>query len=79
MNLSEHVTLKEFCDSNTATAKGINNTITDPVHLENAKKLALSVFEPIRAHVGHEIKINSGYRSKALNKAIYLKIVKNSL
>lgn len=70
MNLSEHVTLKEFCDSNTATAKGINNTITDPVHLENAKKLALSVFEPIRAHVGHPIKINSGYRSKALNKAI---------
>lgn len=70
MKLSEHVTLKEFCDSNTATAKGINNTITDPVHLESAKKLALNVFEPIRAHVGHPIKINSGYRSKALNKAI---------
>jgi zinc D-Ala-D-Ala carboxypeptidase len=70
MKLSEHVTLKEFCDSNTATARGINNTITNPVHLENAKKWAINVFEPLRAHVGHAIKINSGYRSAALNKAI---------
>jgi hypothetical protein len=70
MNLSKFVTLKEFCDSNTATARGINNTITNPVHLENAKKWAINVFEPIRAHVGHVIDINSGYRSAALNKAI---------
>jgi len=70
MKLSQFVTLKEFCDSKTATARGINNTITNPVHLENAKKWATNVFEPIRAHVGHAININSGYRSAALNKAI---------
>jgi hypothetical protein len=70
MKLSQFVTLKEFCDSKTATARGINNTITNPVHLENAKKWAINVFEPLRAHVGHAININSGYRSAALNKAI---------
>jgi len=70
MQLSEHVTLKEFCDSNTAKAKGIDNTIVNSVHLENAKKLALNVFEPIRDHVGKAIRINSGYRSAGLNKAI---------
>jgi zinc D-Ala-D-Ala carboxypeptidase len=70
MKLSEHVTLNEFCNSNTANAKGINNTIIDPTHLENAKRLALNVFEPLRSHVGHAININSGYRSAALNKAI---------
>jgi hypothetical protein len=70
MNLSKNVTLAEFCHSNTAVAKGIDNTIKDPVHLENAKRWAENVFQPIREHLGKPIKINSGYRSKALNKAI---------
>jgi hypothetical protein len=70
MNLSKNVTLAEFCHSNTAVAKGIDNTIKDTVHLENAKRWAENVFQPIREHLGKPIKINSGYRSKALNKAI---------
>jgi zinc D-Ala-D-Ala carboxypeptidase len=70
MKLSKNVTLAEFCHSNTAVAKGIDNTIKDPVHLENAKRWAENVFQPIREHLGKPIKINSGYRSKALNKAI---------
>lgn len=70
MQLSTYVTLKEFCDSATAKSKGINNIITNSTHLANAKKWALNVFEPIRAHVGESININSGYRSAALNKAI---------
>jgi hypothetical protein len=70
MNLSKNVTLAEFCHSNTAVAKGIDNTIKDPVHLENAKRWAENVFQPIREHLGKPIKINSGYRSKNLNKAI---------
>lgn len=70
MQLSRNVSLAEFCQSNTATAKGIDNTIKDPVHLENAKRWAENVFQPLREYLNRPIKINSGYRSKALNKAI---------
>jgi hypothetical protein len=41
-----------------------------PEHLENFKKLAENIFEPIRKHFGVPIRISSGYRSKALNTAI---------
>jgi hypothetical protein len=70
MQLSKNVSLAEFCHSETAVARGIDNTIKDPVHLENAKRWAENVFQPIREYLNRPIKINSGYRSKALNKAI---------
>jgi hypothetical protein len=38
--------------------------------LENFKKLAENVFQPIREHFGVPIHISSGYRSAALNKAV---------
>jgi hypothetical protein len=41
-----------------------------PEHLENFKKLAENVFQPIREHFGVPIHISSGYRSAALNKAV---------
>jgi hypothetical protein len=41
-----------------------------PQHIENFKKLAEKVFQPIRDHFGVPIRISSGYRSAALNKAI---------
>ena len=68
--LSEHVTLAEFCHSDTAKRKGIDNTITDPIHLASAKLLCEKVFEPIREHFGVPIHISSGYRSAALNRAV---------
>ncbi len=70
MQLSKNLSLKEFCHSDTAVARGINNTITNTVHLENAKRLAENVFQPIREHLNRAIKVNSGYRSAALNAAI---------
>lgn len=69
MNLSEHVTLAEFTQSPTATLKKINQTMPFEA-LAYAKDLCEKVFEPIRAHVGKPIKINSGYRSKLLNNAV---------
>ena len=69
-NLSTHITMAEFCYSDTAKRKGIDNSITDPVHLSSAKLLCRLVFEPIREHFGIPIKLSSGYRSAALNKAI---------
>jgi len=69
MKLSEHLDLAEVTRSETAKRKGISNMPT-PEHLENFKKLAQNIFEPIRKHFGVPIHISSGYRSKALNIAI---------
>lgn len=69
MKLSEHLDLVEVTRSDTAKRKGISNQPT-PEHLENFKKLAENIFEPIRKHFGVPIYISSGYRSSALNKAI---------
>jgi len=68
--LSDHVTLTEFCHSDTAKRRAIDNTITDPKHLAAAKLLCENVFEPIRLHFGVPIHISSGYRSGALNRAV---------
>ena len=68
--LSNHVSLAEFCHSDTAKRRGIDNTIKDPSHLASAKLLCEKVFEPIREHFGVPIHISSGYRSAALNRAV---------
>lgn len=63
------MTLAEFESSPTATAKGVSNSM-NAAQIEAAKLLCEKVFEPIRAFVGKPIKINSGFRSAALNRAI---------
>jgi zinc D-Ala-D-Ala carboxypeptidase len=69
MQISKHLSLAEVSRSETAKRKGINNTPSGE-HLENFKKLADNIFEPIREHFGVPIHISSGYRSKELNSAI---------
>lgn len=69
MKLSEHLDLAEVTRSESAKRKGISNEPTVE-HLENFKKLAEHIFEPIRNHFNVPIHISSGYRSKALNAAI---------
>ena len=69
MKLSEHLDLSEVTRSDMAKRKGLSNMPT-PEHLENFKKLAENIFEPIRKHFGVPIMISSGYRSKELNTAI---------
>jgi zinc D-Ala-D-Ala carboxypeptidase len=69
MQLSKNLTLAEVTRSETAKRKGISNMPT-PEHIENFKKLAENIFQPIREHFGVPIHISSGYRSKALNAAI---------
>jgi hypothetical protein len=69
MQLSKNLTLAEVIRSESAKRKGISNEPTSE-HLENFKKLAEKVFQPIREHFGVPIHISSGYRSKALNAAI---------
>lgn len=69
MQLSKNLALSEVTRSETAKRRGISNMPT-PEHIENFKNLAENVFQPIRDHFGVPIRISSGYRSEALNKAI---------
>lgn len=69
MQLSKHLSLAEVTRSDSAKRNGISNEPTAE-HLENFKKLAEKVFEPIREHFKVPIHISSGYRSIALNKFI---------
>ena len=69
MQLSKHLSRAEFERSDAATNYGINNTMNSG-QLLNAIALAINCFEPIREHLGKPIKVNSGYRSPALNKRI---------
>lgn len=69
MKLSEHFTLEEFTRSDTAQARGIDNTPT-PTVAAALTKTAIHM-ERVRALLGNKpIKINSGYRSHALNAAV---------
>lgn len=67
--LSTHFTLEEFTRSDTATRLGIENDPTSS-HLINMGILCDKVLEPIRIHFNKPVKINSGYRSMALNMAV---------
>jgi zinc D-Ala-D-Ala carboxypeptidase len=67
--LSPHLSVEEFEFSPTAIRLEVPNKMI-PEHKENARQLALKVFEPIRAFRGAPIRINSGYRSLELNKRI---------
>ena len=69
MQLSKNLALAEVIRSETAKRKGISNMPT-PQHIENFKKLAENVFQPIREHFGVPIHISSGYRSKALTTVV---------
>ena len=69
MNLSPHFTLEEMLRSDTATKKGIENRITAE-EVDNLQRLCQKVLEPLRQHFGKPIRINSGFRCKALNDAV---------
>jgi len=67
--LSEHFTRAEFEHSETAIARGIDNRMPETL-LPAARALCVRILEPIRAHFGQPIKINSGYRCPRLNAAL---------
>ena len=69
MRISTHISYTKSILSNTATKLGINNTPPDSV-LEEMKKIAYEVFEPLRKWVEGPIKVNSFYRSEDLNRAV---------
>jgi len=69
MKLSAHLSLYEMVRSETALRHGIENH--PPLEaVENMKRLAVTVFEPIRALLWVKMHVSSGYRSYALNKIV---------
>ena len=69
MKISDHITYAEAIHSNTAKRKGIDNTPSE-AQVTAMKLLAEKIFEPLREWVGGPIKVNSFFRSEALNEAI---------
>lgn len=69
MKLTDHFTLEELIQSNTAKARGLDNIPSDE-QAAYLLKLAVTVLEPARALLGTPMKINSGFRSPALNAAV---------
>lgn len=62
-------TIAELCKSSTADKMGIGNK-PSKLAAQNLEYLAKQVLQPIRDHFGVPIKVTSGYRSPALNKAV---------
>lgn len=69
MKISPHVSYKEVTYSQTAIRKAIENDPT-PEQLANIQRLCERIFEPLREWVGAAVKLNSVFRSAALNTAI---------
>jgi len=69
MKISDHITYAEAIHSNTAKRKQIDNT-PNQTQVDAMKLLADKIFEPLRKWVGGPIKVNSFFRSVALNEKI---------
>ena len=65
MKLSKDFILQEFI----ATKTGLNNQLTSEA-LANIEFLVKNLLQPLRDAYGKPIKINSGYRSVDVNKAV---------
>ena len=69
MKLSKNFSLEELIRSSTAMKIGIDNIPNDE-HLKNLQVVVDEIAQPLRDHFGKPVRINSGYRSPALNDAI---------
>jgi hypothetical protein len=69
MRISKNFTLEELTASATAKAKGIHNE-PGQTDIVNLCGLVHNVLQPLRNWWGKEVKIGSGYRSLALNRAV---------
>jgi hypothetical protein len=69
MRLSPHFTLSELTRSEAATRGGFSNAPSAEA-TENLKALCEVILEPVRAHFGKPIRVNSGYRGPQANAAV---------
>lgn len=69
MNLTPNFTLHEMTKSEAAIRLGMDNTPTEAV-TGSLRALCEQVLQPVRDHYGKGVKVNSGYRSPEVNKAV---------
>lgn len=69
MKISKNFTLEELTASATAKTNGISNN-PGQTDIVNLCGLVHNVLQPLRSWWGKEVKIGSGYRSLALNRAV---------
>lgn len=69
VKISKHITYKEGIRSDTAIRNGIKNEPSED-QIKAMKELGKKIFEPLRAEFNEPIRINSFFRSAALNKRI---------
>lgn len=67
--MGKYFSIEELCQSNTANARGIDNTPTREVE-KNLNLLIENILDPLREQYGKPIYVNSGYRCPSLNKAV---------
>lgn len=65
----KYFSLKELCASDVATKKKIDNFPSFTI-VEHLTELTKNILEPLRVAWGSSIKVTSGYRCDALNKAV---------
>lgn len=65
----KYFTLDELCRSDTAAARGIDNT-PPPAAAANLTALVANVLDPLRTAWGAPVTVNSGYRCPRLNAAV---------
>lgn len=67
--MAQYFTLWELVKSETAEKKGINN-IPDFDVVDHLRQLTEEILDPMREAWGGPLTVTSGYRCKALNKAV---------
>jgi len=65
----KHFTIDELTRSATAAALGIDNTPTAAARVW-LTRLVAQVLDPLRELWGHPLRVTSGYRCQALNRAV---------
>lgn len=67
--MGKYFSIEELCQSDTANAKGIDNT-PNALQRTNLENLITNILDPLREAYGKPIYVNSGFRCEALNKAV---------
>jgi zinc D-Ala-D-Ala carboxypeptidase len=67
--LSPNFSLSEMIKSETAARRDLDNTPGE-TEVENLRKLAENVLQPVRNHYARGVKVNSGYRAPDVNAAV---------
>ena len=69
MNLTANFSLAEMVKSETALRHDMDNTPGE-AEIENLKRLAEKVLQPVRDHYAKGVKVNSGYRHPEVNAKV---------